>query len=277
MSRSRYHEAMKNYRVREKSDFKLADMDPDQTAGWADKAAAREATAKLLEKIQALQQRLYAEHKQSLLVVLQAMDTGGKDGTIRKVFSGVNPAGCRVVAFKAPTAEELSHDFLWRIHKEAPAKGIITVFNRSHYEDVLITRVHRWISEKVAVRRLKQIRHFEHLLSSEGTRVVKFFLHISKEEQKRRLEERLADQKKWWKVDLKDLEERKEWKRYMRVYEEVIRETSTEESPWYVVPADHKWYRDWVIAKVVAETLEEMNPRFPATKGGVDFRKVRVI
>lgn len=266
---------MKTYRVNENQRLNLLDADTDG-ARSLDKEQTKAETAELLEKLRKLQRRLYAEGKQSLLVVLQAMDTGGKDGTIKSVFSGVNPQGCRVSCFKAPTAEELSHDFLWRIHKETPAKGMIGIFNRSHYEDVLVTRVHGWVDNNLARERFKQIRHFERLLAASGTRMLKFFLHISKEEQKERLQARLDDPERRWKFNAKDLDERKLWKKYMRVYGEALSATSTDEAPWYVIPADRKWFRDWTIANIIVHTLQDMDPRFPKPAKGFDPQSVRI-
>jgi PPK2 family polyphosphate:nucleotide phosphotransferase len=210
-----------------------------------------------------LQTRLYAESKQALLVVLQAMDAGGKDGTIKHVMEGVNPQACSVMSFKAPTDEELAHDFLWRIRKHTPAKGNIAVFNRSHYEDVLIVRVHNLVPKRVWRKRYDQINAFERLLVESGTHILKLFLYISKEEQKRRLEQRLADPKKRWKFNPADLRERELWDDYMAAYEEALARCSTDYAPWHVIPADRKWYRNLVVAELVAQTLRDMNPRWP--------------
>ena len=216
-----------------------------------------------------LQNLLYAEHKYKVLVVLQAMDTGGKDGVIRKVFSGINPQGVRIANFKAPSAEELEHDYLWRIHKQVPAKGEIVVFNRSHYEDVLITRVHGWIDDATAARRMRQINDFEAALVEEGAIILKFFLHISKDEQKQRLQDRLDDPAKRWKFNFGDLAERKKWNDYQRVYEEAINATSSPHAPWYIVPADRKWVRDVYIASVLVEALNQLNMHYPAATAGL--------
>jgi PPK2 family polyphosphate:nucleotide phosphotransferase len=224
-----------------------------------------------------LQERLYANATQSLLIVLQGMDTSGKDGTIRNVMSGVNPQGCKVVAFKAPSKDELAHDFLWRVHREVPPKGYIGIFNRSHYEDVLITRVHGGVSDKEAKQRFNQIKEFEELLYESGTVILKFFLHISKAEQKERLESRIADPEKRWKWNSGDLEERKLWDEYMYAFEDVISATSTEQAPWYAVPANRKWYRDLVVADRVVDTLEGMKLKVPAGPEGVDFSKLKIV
>ncbi|MBK8906099.1 MAG: polyphosphate kinase 2 family protein [Anaerolineaceae bacterium] len=214
-----------------------------------------------------LQERLYAEDKQKLLIVFQAMDAGGKDGAIRNVLKGVNPQGVRVQSFKAPSKEDLAHDFLWRIHKVVPARGMIGVFNRSHYEDVLVVRVHNMVPESVWRPRYAQINQFEKLLHDTGTRILKFYLHISAAEQKARFQARLDDPEKHWKFSLEDLEKRKFWPDYMAAYEEMLHECTTEWAPWYVIPANQKWYRNLAVMRTIVHTLREMNPQFPA---GVD-------
>lgn len=235
----------------------------DDTGSFKDKNAAVIASQEHLQRLEKLQQSLYAEGKRSLLVVLQAMDTGGKDGTIRHVFSGVNPQGCSVVSFKTPSSEELAHDYLWRIHKAAPARGMITIFNRSHYESVLIERVHKLVPKEVWQRRYDHINAFEKLLTDEGTVVLKFFLHISKHEQLNRLQERQDDPKKTWKFQKGDFAERKLWKKYHNAYEDALTRCSTAHAPWYIIPADHKWFRNWLISDILVRTLEKMNPRYP--------------
>jgi PPK2 family polyphosphate:nucleotide phosphotransferase len=222
-----------------------------------------EASDALRKELTALQDRLYAEGRRSLLLVLQAMDAGGKDGAIRKVFSGVNPQSCRVTSFKQPSVEELQHDFLWRIHKALPEHGEVGIFNRSHYEDVGVARVKSIVPKRVIRQRYGIIKSFEHALAVEGTSVVKVFLHISKDEQKRRLQARLDDPTKRWKYRAGDLEDRKLWDDYMAAYGDAITETSTQEAPWYVIPADRKWYRDWALLSILVETLTEMDPRYP--------------
>jgi PPK2 family polyphosphate:nucleotide phosphotransferase len=244
--------------------FKMADRDPADTGGApGDKKATREATAELLEHLMDLQERLYAEARQTLLVVLQAMDAGGKDGTVKHVFAGTNPQGVRVTSFKAPTPDELARDFLWRVHAAVPPHGYIGIFNRSHYEDVLVVRVHELVEESVWRRRYRHINHFEALLHDANVRVVKLFLHISPEEQAERLQKRLDDPTKRWKFNPGDLAERKRWDDYTAAYEEAIARTSTENAPWHVVPANRKWYRDWAVARIVIEALEDMDPQFP--------------
>jgi PPK2 family polyphosphate:nucleotide phosphotransferase len=244
------------------------DLDAIETRedfGLADKKEGKERLEALGERLSGLQARLYAENRQALLVVFQALDAGGKDGTIRRVFSGVNPQGCHVTSFKAPSAEELDHEFLWRIHKAIPAKGMIGVFNRSHYEDVLVVRVDELVPEAVWRARYDQINAFEKLLADNRTRIVKLFLHISREEQAERFRARLADPEKHWKFDPHDLAKRDQWSLYREAFEEALRCCSTEHAPWYVIPADRKWARDVAVAQIVVDTLEEMDPRFPDT------------
>ena len=250
---------------------KLVDIDTRSTCSFGgDKAATVPIFAQLNAQLVELQQLLYAEHKHKVLVVLQAMDTGGKDGVIRKVFSGVNPLGIHVASFKAPTPEERDHDYLWRVHERVPAKGELVVFNRSHYEDVLITRVEGWIDDRTAKRRFRQINDFEAMLVEEGTIVLKFFLHISKDEQKQRLQERLDDASKNWKFNPGDLVAREKWSDYQRVYEEAINATSSPHAPWYIVPADRNWVRDLYICSVLVSTLRDLKMRYPDAPPGLD-------
>lgn len=242
----------------------LAAHDPASIDGApGGKDATRAASEALLARLGELQEPLWAESQQSLLVVLQAMDAGGKDGTVTHVFRGANPAGVRVVAFKQPVGEEVRHDFLWRVHKQVPARGEIVIFNRSHYEDVVVARVHRLVTEEVWRARYGLIRSFEDNLIAARTRVVKLFLHISKDEQARRLRARVDDPTKQWKFRRADLTERARWDEYQLAYADAISETSTETAPWYVIPADHKWYRNWAVGNIVVETLEQMNPQYP--------------
>lgn len=250
---------------------RLADRDPRSSDGApGDKATTAAACDELVERLSEWQNRLWAEQRRSLLVVLQAMDAGGKDGTIRKVFTGVNPQGVRVSSFKAPTPEELAHDFLWRIHREAPAHGEIGVFNRSHYEDVLIVRVDELVPEEVWRPRYGIIRDFEASLHAGRTEIVKLFLHISKDEQAERLQARLDDPTKRWKFAAADLDVRARWDDYQVAYEEAISETSTAEAPWYVIPADRKWYRNWAVLNVLLAALERMDPQYPPEEPGLD-------
>jgi PPK2 family polyphosphate:nucleotide phosphotransferase len=223
----------------------------------------RRASKDLAKRLEELQEVFYADGRHSLLVVLQAMDTGGKDGTIRRVFEGVNPVGVKVASFKKPTDVELAHDYLWRVHPHTPAKGEIVIFNRSHYEDVLVVRVKKLVEPERWTRRYQHISDFEQLLIDEGTTIRKFFLHISKEEQRARLQERIDNPEKRWKFHEGDLEERKLWDGYQQAYADMLGRTSTEQAPWYVVPADRKWYRDLVVASVLVETLESLNLAYP--------------
>jgi PPK2 family polyphosphate:nucleotide phosphotransferase len=261
-------------RVRPGSRFKLADADADRAFGWEkDKAAA--ATAENLARLEELQYKMYADARFAMLVVLQAIDGGGKDSTIRRVFGAFNPQGCTVTAFKAPSALELRHDYLWRIHKHAPARGEIAVFNRSHYEDVLIVRVNDLVPEDVWSRRYEQINDFERLLGACGTRVVKIFLHISKEEQRARFAERLTDRRKNWKFDTGDLEKRQQWNAYTRAFEAMFARCSTEHAPWYVIPANRKWFRDFAVSQVLLYELEQLPLRFPAPN--FDPKSIRIV
>jgi PPK2 family polyphosphate:nucleotide phosphotransferase len=252
------------WRVPPGKKFALGKVDTGSTADApGDKDSIESVVWDLGEELIALQERLWAEGKQSLLIVLQAMDTGGKDGTIKHVFRGLNPQGVRVASFKAPSEVELHHDFLWRIHDKAPANGEMVIFNRSHYEDVLIVRVHSLVPEAVWRARYDAIADFERHLVESGTTIVKFWLHISPAEQKRRLQARLDDPTKRWKFKAEDLDERKLWVDYQAAAEEMLQRTSTEHAPWFVVPGDHKWYRNWVVSRVLVDTLAAMDPQFP--------------
>jgi PPK2 family polyphosphate:nucleotide phosphotransferase len=244
--------------------LRLTDIDPDNSKPFKDKKHAEKRLEELLKQFSDLQENLYAEHRQSLLLVFQAIDTGGKDGAIRKLLTGLNPAGVQVAAFKAPSKEELNHDFLWRIHAQTPGKGHVGVFNRSHYEDVLVTRVHGLIGPEVWLPRYQDINNFEQLLTRDGTRVIKFFLHISKEEQAERLQARLDDPAKRWKFEPDDLKERKLWDKYQEAFQDALSACSTPDAPWYVIPANKKWARDLAIAEIVVAALAEMNPQPPA-------------
>jgi PPK2 family polyphosphate:nucleotide phosphotransferase len=259
------------YRVRPGQELHLSEWDPsDRTAFAGDKRAGRTHLKALRNRLAGLQHLLWAEGRHKILIVLQAMDTGGKDGTIRKVFSGVNPQGIDVVNFKAPTAEELSHDYLWRVHDHTPAAGSLTVFNRSHYEDVLIVRVLNLVPEEQWTRRYAHINAFEKLLSDEGTIILKFYLHISRDEQAERLRARLADETKHWKFNKADLKHRALWDDYMDAYAAALSLTSTEHAPWYVVPANRKWYRNIVLTKTIVDTLESLNMRYPEPEEALD-------
>ena len=258
-----------NYRV-PPAKIVLADIDPNESEDYKSKKDVKKELKKQRKRLAKLQERLYAENQRSLLIVLQATDTGGKDGTIKHVFRGVNPQGCRVWSFKKPSDEEIRHDFLWRYHRRTPQQGMITIFNRSHYEDVLVVRVKELVPEKEWRQRYQLINEFEHMLALSNTVVVKFYLHISKDEQKRRLERRLANPDKHWKFSSNDLKERDFWDDYQAAFEDAINNCSTAYAPWYVIPANHKWYRNLVIARTIADTLEAMNPQYPEAEAGLD-------
>jgi PPK2 family polyphosphate:nucleotide phosphotransferase len=251
------------YEVTDGDGFRLADHDPGADSGVAGKAEGRAEVAELTARLAELHDTFYADGRRSLLVVLQGMDTSGKGGALRKAFRGLDPVGVHVAAFKAPTDIELDHDFLWRIHPHAPARGHISIFDRSHYEDVLIVRVHDLVPEERWRARYDAIRSFEQMLVDEGTVVRKFFLHISREEQAERLRARLANPTKHWKFRLADLEERKHWDDYQAAYEEAIRRTASPDAPWIVVPADKKWHRDLVVCRTIMATLEGLDLRYP--------------
>ena len=258
-------------RVPPGSDLDLAAIDTRGTPGWDDgKHDSEPAFAVLQQQLAELQDLLYADGAQRLLVVLQATDTGGKDGTIRHVFDRVNPIGVHVRAFKKPSERELAHDYLWRVHPHVPGDGELVVFNRSHYEDVLVTRVHGLIDDDRAQQRFHHIREFERLLVDEGTTIVKVFLHISKEEQAERLQARLDESDKNWKFSKADLAEREHWDRYQEVFRDAIEATSTDHAPWYVVPADRKWYRNLAVASILVSTLQGLDMSFPPAEEGLE-------
>jgi PPK2 family polyphosphate:nucleotide phosphotransferase len=262
------------YRIEPGERVSLAAIDPDQTEHYRKKKEVAKELEKQRRRIQGLQARLYAENERGLLIVLQAMDTGGKDGTIKHVFSGVNPQGCRVSSFKTPSAEEANHDFLWRYHKSAPARGRIGIFNRSHYEDVLVVRVKSLVPDEVWRERYGQINDFERNLSNDGISVLKFFLHISKDEQKRRLQSRLENPDKRWKFSSADIKERAFWDDYQAAFEDALTNCSTEHAPWYVVPANKKWYRNLVVARTIADTLAALDPHFPPAEEGLELVEI---
>lgn len=248
--------------VRPKTSVRIKDHDPRETLGW-EKAAGQEQTEANRQRLAELHERLWAENQRSLLVVLQGMDTSGKDGVVRHVMTGVNPQGCKVTSFKKPVGEEADHDYLWRIERARPARGDIGIFNRSHYEDVLIVRVHDLVPEDVWKARYDQINDFERLLADNGTVILKFFLNISNEEQKQRLQARLDDPTKNWKFSEGDLEERKLWPRYMEAYEDALSRCATKHAPWWVIPSDRKWMRNLAISSILVETLEGMRLKWP--------------
>ncbi len=247
----------------------LSDFDADYK-GDADKDAVHETVTELQGRMQALQEKLYAQGTQSLLIVLQAMDAGGKDSTIKKVFEGINPQGVRVTSFKAPTPEELAHDFLWRIHQHTPPKGYIGIFNRSHYEDVLVVRVNNLAPESVWKARYEHINDFEQRLADGGARILKFYLHINKEEQRGRFQERLDRPDKNWKFARGDLKVREQWNDYMAAYEAVLTKCNTAYAPWHIIPANRKWYRNLVVTQTIVDTLEDMNLAYPPPEAGLD-------
>jgi len=243
--------------------FRLEKFAPGDTQGLA-KNHVEKALAGQVEKLAALHDLLYAEHKRSLLIILQGMDAAGKDGTIKHVMSGVNPQGCSVTSFKQPTPRELDHDFLWRIHAEVPEKGYIGIFNRSHYEDVLIARVHNLVPREVWKARYSEINAFEKILAENNVCILKFFLHMSSKEQEKRFNERLSDPRKNWKASAADFTERKFWDHYQAAYQDAISKCSTKEAPWYVIPSDHKWFRNFAVAEVVVRTLESFKMQYPS-------------
>jgi PPK2 family polyphosphate:nucleotide phosphotransferase len=259
--------------VKPGSAVRLSDHDPADTLGL-DKGAAQSELEDLRERLGELHQLLWAENRRALLVVLQGMDTSGKDGTIRQVMSGVNPQGCTVTSFKKPSEEEADHDFLWRMHRAAPCKGDIGIFNRSHYEDVLIVRVDGLVPREVWSARYDQINAFERILAESGTTVLKFFLHISKEEQKERLQERLDDPTKNWKFSAHDLEVRKKWDQYAGAYEDALTRCGTGQAPWRIIPAGRKWVRNVAVARTIVETLESFKMKWP--RPAVDLKKIRI-
>ena len=255
---------MKKYLVKPKQRVRLSDWDPDGGKSLPDsKKDGREELQALNKELEGLQELLYAEHRRKVLVVLQGMDASGKDGTTRHVFDGVNPQGVKVASFKVPTQEELDHDFLWRIHKRVPGKGEIVIFNRSHYEDVLAVRVLRLAPPSVWSKRFDHINDFEKMLADEGTTILKFFLHISPKEQKERLLARLEEPDKRWKFNPEDLKARGMWRKYSKAYEDVLSKTSTSWAPWYIVPANRKWYRNLVVAAVLVKALKDLKMKYP--------------
>jgi PPK2 family polyphosphate:nucleotide phosphotransferase len=250
-------------RVKPGSRLHLDRVDPAATPGVRDRAQAERRLEANVKRLFALQYKLYAENRRSLLIVLQAMDAAGKDGTIRHVMSGLNPQGCSVKAFKAPAGDELEHDYLWRVHQALPARGDIGIFNRSHYEEVLVVRVRELVPRSVWSKRYEQINAFEETIAETGTVILKFFLHISKDEQKRRFQERLDDPRKRWKFAPSDLETRERWDDYMEAYQDALSRCSTKHAPWFVIPADRKWYRNLAVAEIIVETLEGLDMKFP--------------
>ena len=261
---------MPNFKVKPGEKVNLSKIDAADTGDFDDKAKAYKRLEKNIERMAELQNILYAESKHALLIVLQAMDAGGKDGTIRKIMSGVNPQGVQVTSFKKPTERELSHDFLWRVHQAVPPRGMIGIFNRSHYEDALVVRVHNLVPKSVWQKRYDHINNFEKLLTDSGVTLLKFYLHISKDEQKERFQARLDQPHKRWKFNPGDLKERALWGNYMEAFETVFEKCSPKFAPWYIIPADKKWYRNLVISELIVETLEGLNLKYPEPITGLD-------
>ncbi len=263
----------KRFRVKLGSNVKLSHMDPAFTGNHKNHKQAADEIEHYRQRLWDLQELLYADHRRSLLICLQGMDAGGKDGTINHVLGAMNPQGCRVVGFKQPSAEELSHDFLWRVHRAAPRQGEVVIFNRSHYEDVLIARVHNLVPPKVWSLRYDAINAFEHELMNSGVHIIKLFLHISKAEQLKRFHQRLDDPAKQWKISEADYQERPFWNKYTAAYEDALSRCSTADAPWYVIPSNHKWFRNLAVARIVVEHLESMKMKFP--KPAVDIQHIR--
>ena len=261
------------FQVKSGDKIKLAKIDPAFADGFKDTDEIDKRIKKYTERLRALQYSLYAEGKRSLLICLQGLDAAGKDGTIAHVLGAMDPQGTRVCGFKVPSIEEASHDFLWRIEKQVPAKGEVVIFNRSHYEDVLVVRVHKTVPEEVWSNRYSLINHFEKGLAANGTNILKFYLHISSEEQLNRFQERLDDPTRQWKISEADYEERKYWKEYTRAYEDALSETSTGHSPWYIIPSNNKWFRNLAISQIVVEKLVSLNLKIP--KPQADIKEIR--
>jgi PPK2 family polyphosphate:nucleotide phosphotransferase len=264
---------LERFKVSSGEKVNLKAVDPSFKDGHESHASAEEETARFQKKLRELQDRLYAGQRHSLLICLQAMDTGGKDGVINHVLGAMNPQGCRVTAFRQPSAEELAHDFLWRAHKAAPARGEVVIFSRSHYEDVLVVRVHNLVPKGILSKRYDRIKDFEKNLVEHDTHILKFYLHISKEEQLKRFKERLNDPAKHWKISESDYKERGFWDDYLAAYEDALSRCSTEQAPWFVIPADHKWFRNLAIARIVVEHLEALNMKYP--NPAVDIEHIR--
>lgn len=255
---------MKRYRIDPGDDVDLDKLDADDTSLCPDgKKSVADENVKIQDKLNEMQELLYAEHKKKLLVILQGMDTSGKDGTVRHVMGGFDPVGVRVESFKKPTEEELAHDYLWRVHQKVPGRGEVVVFNRSHYEDVLVVRVHELVPKSVWKKRYDQINDFEKMLVENDTVLLKFYLHISKGEQKKRLQERIEDPTKRWKFQHGDIDERKLWKEYQDAYQDALTKTSTKWAPWWVIPANAKWYRNYLVGSIVLDTLKQLDMKYP--------------
>jgi PPK2 family polyphosphate:nucleotide phosphotransferase len=263
---------VKDFRISPGDHIRLGDFNPSYKGNYA-KHDALEKVEELRKKMGDLQQSLFAERQRSLLIVLQALDAGGKDGVIKHVIGSMNPDGCHVANFKEPTQQELAHDFLWRVEAQTPARGEIAIFNRSHYEDVLIVRVHNLVPKSVWSQRYEEINDFERRLVQNGTRILKFFLHISKEEQLQRFEQRLDDPAKYWKISEADYSEREYWDDYLRAYEDAFAKCNSDDAPWFVIPADHKWFRDLAISEIIVSVMDSMN--FQVPQPTVDIEAIR--
>lgn len=263
----------KKFMIEPGAKVRLGKIDPDFTGKQISRQEGKDATARQVERIARLQYLLYADASQALLVVLQGLDAAGKDGVVRHLFSGVNPQGVAVASFKTPTHREAAHDFLWRIHRQAPAKGDIAIFNRSHYEDVLIARVHKLVPHSVWSKRYDLINDFEKILSDNGTRILKFYLHISPQEQLERFKARLDDPSRQWKISEADYSERECWPKYVEAYEEALERTSTKRAPWYVIPSNHKWFRNIAVSQIIADTMDDMKLTLPRPR--VDLAAIR--
>ena len=264
---------LRQFKVQPHTRVKLKDIDPTFKDGYESHEAADEEIAQLQQRLRELQVLLYAQRQHSLLICLQAVDSGGKDGTINHVLGAMNPQGCRVAAFRQPSTEELAHDFLWRAHRAAPARGEVVIFNRSYYEDVLIVRVHNLVPEDIWSRRYNLINAFEKGLIDNDTHILKFYLHISKEEQLKRFADRLDDASKQWKISEADYKERRFWDEYVLAFEDALSRCSTEHAPWFIIPANHKWFRNLAVARIVVEYLETLKMKFP--KPAVDIEHIR--
>jgi PPK2 family polyphosphate:nucleotide phosphotransferase len=262
-----------------KTTLKLSDINSNSSGDWSGKdgrAQAEAETAKNLEALAELQEKLYAGAAKAVLIVLQAMDASGKDSTIKQITAGFNPQGCVVTSFKVPTPLERAHDFLWRVHAAVPPKGFVGIFNRSHYEEVLITRVRGWTSDEQAMQKLQHIREFEQLLADNSVSILKFYLHISKEEQREQLQERVNTPEKRWKFNIEDLKERERWNDYMGYYQEAIAATSADHAPWYVIPAEKRWYRNWAITSIIRSQMEHLDLQYPAANPEIDWQNLVV-
>ncbi len=263
----------KEFLVKPGTKVKLSHYDPDETLGIKKGNKEHKELEKELDKLDNLQYLMYAQKEHALLVIFQALDAGGKDGTIRHVMSGFNPQGCEVSSFKGPTQEELAHDYLWRVHNRVPAVGLVGIFNRSHYEDVLVVRVHKLVPQEEWSKRYAQIDSFEKMLAQNRVIIVKFFLHISKDEQKKRFEARIDDPNKRWKISADDFKERKRWDDYTKAYEDVLTLCSSEKAPWYIIPANKKWFRNLAVSRILVETMEALKMSFPPAT--IDVSKLK--